>query len=226
MDNEATKAIAITAGKGIDLAKQMGSFIGQFVKGPAEQFFGIWEDKLKYRRWENQISFMQKVQAKLKCLSVSSDRPLPMKVIIPLLEYAAVEDNDELQNQWANLLVNFSNGLSGVSMQLAYVEILKSLSPLEVKILSAVYALPFAEVLHNGVATAGLPERAQALDEDRPHNERELPDPSEMVCLALANLDRLGCVSLRSTMGGGQVFRQLNPTYLGRNFVLACTFPS
>lgn len=222
MNDETIKEIAATAGKGIEASQQMGTFIGRFVSGPMEQISGIWEDKLKYRRWENQLALMIKAQKKLQDLAIAPNRPIPMKAAIPLLEYASVEDDDSLQELWGNLLVNFSNAQSGVSLELAYVEILKSISPLEARILQVVYSLPLEKSMHNRVSTYKLPESAHTFPEKMTEKD-ETPEPAMNICLALANLDRLGCLNLGRTWGGGQSFTHINTTHLGHHFVQACT---
>ena len=48
------------------------------------------------------------------------------------------------------------------------------------------------------------------------------PDPSAEVMLALSNLERVDCLRLGMTWGGGGSFRRINPTLLGKEFVAAC----
>lgn len=221
--DESVKEIAATTGKAIDLAKDMGIFLGRFISGPLEQRMGIWEDKLKYRRWEAQISLISKANKKMEELGIVPNRSLPLKIAIPLLEYASVEETEDLQTLWANLLINYGNNASGVKQELVYIEILKSLSPLEAKILQTVYSLPFKEALHNGVPTKNLPEYATVFPENRSGEDEDISDPLPEIVAALANLDRLGCISITRSMGGGQLFYGLNATMLGRIFVESCT---
>ena len=58
-------------------------------------------------------------------------------------------------------------------------------------------------------------------DED---SKEEPQQPGEEVTFALANLERLGCISLPTTWGGGQIFSIIYPAVLGRKLVEACTF--
>ena len=50
---KAVQEVAITAGKAIDVTQKFGGFISQYIAGTLEQSMGIFEDKLKYMRWEN-----------------------------------------------------------------------------------------------------------------------------------------------------------------------------
>ena len=56
--NETAKAVqevAKTTGKAIDAAQNFGGFFSKYVSGSVEQGMGIFEDKLKYMRWERQV---------------------------------------------------------------------------------------------------------------------------------------------------------------------------
>ncbi|PPA75400.1 hypothetical protein C4E15_14975 [Achromobacter spanius] len=220
---KATKAVADASGKLIDASRDAGGFIARFIAGPLEQGMGIFEDKLKYMRWDRQVRLMKRAQEVIaECGLGDPTRPVPMKVAIPLFQGASLEEDDSLQDRWVNLLVNAGYGESGVEVRRAYVEILGQLDRLEAQILDRVYALPFDRVRHDGVLTCWLPERAEVAT---PEN-RNSPEPSDRVSGALANLQRLGCVSFGLTWGGGENFRIVNSTRLGRDFVVACRQPS
>jgi hypothetical protein len=148
-------------------------------------------------------------------------RAIPMKLAIPLFQAASLEDDDYLQDLWASLLVNAANAASGVDLKRAYIEILEQMTPTEVKILEVIYSLPFDETLHHGVTTADLPDAASVAGDTE---KIEQPSgPSDEVKLALANLDRLGCVTFLKSWGGGELYATVNPNFLGKSFVNACT---
>lgn len=77
--------------------------------------------------------------------------------------------------------------------------------------------LPFEQTQHSGVITSGLPDQVEMATQEN----RQVPEPSDEVCAALANLKRLGCVALGMSRGGGEHFVKVNPTRLGRDFVAA-----
>lgn len=153
---------------------------------------------------------------------------MPIKHAIPLFSAASLEEDDYLQDIWARLLVNFTIDTSSVEATRTYIDILERLSSLEVKIINAVYINDYGSMQHNGVATRELPHKAIVLPEKPDKDTRDALkiEPSEDVKLALANLDRLGVVSVGRSMGGGQLFGSLNPTLLGKAFFEACTLPS
>jgi len=214
MDDIIAKEVASTMGKGIDLVRD----IGRIISAPVEQIMGIWADKLKYRRWENQIALLEKAYRKMSERGLSPSRQIPLKIAIPLLEYASVEDNENLQDMWANLLVNLANVDSKISIEISYVEILKSLSSLDAQIMQTIYGLPIE--INKCVRTDNLPYSADFMDKNNTeHKEQNLSD--DIIC-ALANLNRLGCIHAAITFGGGQSFSCVNQTILGKQFFTAC----
>lgn len=217
---KAAQEIAKTAGKAIDATREAGGFIARFVAGPLEQGMGIFEDRLRYLRWERQLRLMRRSEEVLRELGLSGPtRPVPLKLAIPLLQGASLEEDDQLQDRWVNLLVNAANANSGVEIRRAYIEILEQITPLEAKILDVIYALPFETIRINGVVTQDLPNSTRAVLETE---TEETADPTDDVKLAIGNLARIGCLKYVSTWGGGEYYKRTLPTFLGQAFVNAC----
>lgn len=218
---KAAQEIAKASGKAIDASREAGGFIAKFISGPLEQGMGIFEDKLRYMRWERQVRLMQRASDLLKTLGLDGPtRPVSLKIAIPLLEAASLEDDDELQDRWVRLLVNAGNATSGVEIRRMHISVLEQLSPLEARILDAIYSLSFEEALHTGIVTSDLPDSAHI--ETKEDKEEDRPEPSDEIKLALADLERVGCLRLGMTWGGGGSFTRINPTLLGKSFVDAC----
>ena len=216
---KATQEIAKTTGKAIDAGRELGQFVAKFIKGPLEQGIGIVEDKLKYMRWERQARFMKRADDFLHEIGLEAPtRAVPMKFALPILQAASLEDDDNLQDRWAKLLINAADAESGVDLKRAYIDILEQISPLEAQILDKIYSLP-ERTKHKGLLTKYLPEQVDIITDD-PKLEHKHPIPE--VELALANLARLGCISVGMSWGGGQIFGVVNPTLLGQSFVRAC----
>lgn len=221
MEEEAKAAqeVAKTTGKAIDAAREAGGFIARFVSGPLEQGIGIFEDRLRYMRWERQIRLMQRTQDFLRRVGLSAPtRPVPLKLLIPIMQGASLEENDDLQDRWAALLVNAANANFRSEVRRSYGVILEQLTPLDVQILDVLYSLPFEKCQHEGIVTSELPERARIKEE----KENEFSLPSEEVVISLSNLARLGCLRPGMTWGGGESFGRVNPTIAGKAFVEAC----
>jgi len=222
---KAVQEVAKTAGKAIDVSEKFGMFMARYVGASLTAAIGIFEDKLKYLRWERQVRLMQRAHDFLS--SEGFDQPtraIPLKFAVPLLEAASLEDDDYLQDLWAKLIVNSAIETSGVMINRTFIDILERLSPMEAKILDVVYAIPYDDMHHRGVDTRNLPESAKSFPEKSAKIERV--EPTDEVKLSLANLDRLGCISVSRSMGGGQLFGTLNPTLLGKRFIEACKLQS
>jgi hypothetical protein len=218
-ESEAAKEIAKTTGKAIEAAQAFGGFISRFIGGSAEQAAGMLEDWLRVKRFEKQILLMDKVNKILSERGITlPNREIPLKLLLPIVEQASIEEDDSIHSLWANLLANFGDPTSGVNVEMVYVDILKSISPVEAKIMDSVYSLDFESALHEGILTKDLPYSVIC----RPKELERADLPTSEIILALANLDRLGCLSIKTSMGGGQLFGLANPTLLGKKFVEAC----
>ena len=219
---KAVQEVAKTTGKAIDVSEKVGGFISKFISGPLEQGIGIFEDKLKYMRWERQLRLIQRGNELMQEIGINDPtKAIPMKIAIPLLQAASLEDDDYLQDLWVNLLVNGANENSGVDIKRAFIEMLEQVTSLEAIIIEKIYQLPFSDTQHHGVRTDGLPSIAIAGKEN--DNRDDWQDPPEYIILALANLARIGCISISKSLGGGEIFSAINPTLLGKQFYEACT---
>lgn len=216
---KAVQEVAKTTGKAIDAAREAGGFIAKFVSGPLEQGMGVFEDHLRYMRWERQIRLMQRAQDFLQLNGLSAPtRSVPLKLAIPIMQGASLEENDDLQDRWAALLVNAANASFHSEVRRSYAAILEQLTPLDAHILDVLYSLPFVKSQHDGIVTASLPESACIADE----KEQSFPFPNEEAIMSLSNLARLGCLRPTMTWGGGETFGRVNPTVSGKAFVEAC----
>jgi hypothetical protein len=159
---KAVQEVAKTIGTAIDAARETGGFIARFVSGPLEQGIGIFEDRLRYMRWERQIRLMQRAQDFLRLAGLPvPTRPVPLKLLIPIMQGASLEENDDLQDRWVALLVNAGNAGFRSEVRRSYVAILEQLTPLDAHILDVLYSLPFEKSQHDGIATAELPLQAR-----------------------------------------------------------------
>ena len=59
---KAIQEVAKTTGKAIDASEKFGTFFSRFAQGSLEQCMGIFEDKLKYMRWERQLRLIKRAE--------------------------------------------------------------------------------------------------------------------------------------------------------------------
>jgi hypothetical protein len=219
-ESKAIQEVAKTAGKAIDATREFAEFIACFIKGSLEQGLGIFEDKLKYLRWERQIRLMERAHNFLSKRGMKGPtRAIPMSFAIPLFQAASMEENDYLQDRWAALLVNAADAASDIEIRRSYISILEDLSSLDALILDKIYYAS-TRAGKEDVFTRHLPDEAVV---DDPADNLQ---PSPEVQISLSNLHRLGCL----TSGGGFFgppsgldLRRVQLTALGKAFVEACT---
>lgn len=218
MEEEA-KAItetAKTAGKAIDALTKMGQFIAQYLKGPLAQASGIYQDKLTYIRWERQVRLMDRANEFLHQRGIAEPtRPVPMSILVPILQLGSMEEDNELQDRWAQLLVNAADANSGIVVEPAFIGILQNLSSRDAAILEKTYSVA-VEDESKPLYMYGLP--AEILTE-KPSGE--INPPAE-VHQSLENLKRLGLIQGAMFWGGGTNNQYAFQTFLGRAFMKAC----
>ena len=65
--------------------------------------------------------------------------PVPIKALVPLLQYASLEDDAYLQERWAALLANSAHPEQGAHVQPSFPDILRQLSSPDAKFLDAIH---------------------------------------------------------------------------------------
>lgn len=209
--------------KGLDTSEKLGGFIANLIGGSLEQAMGIWEDKLRYRRWENQLRLMDRAQEELSRRGLyEPTRAIPLQFAVPLLEAAALEEDDYLRKFWASMLANAADASVEFQMRTAFISILEDLTSLDVQILDTVYRAeggwPIASSFYEGFATGFLPGKAAFSDQFE-----KVPKASEEVEIAVGNLIRLGLLTQTESLDGGREHNFVSKTALGRAFHRSCS---
>lgn len=150
-------------------------------------------------------------------------RSIPPNFSLPLLTAAVLEEDDELQDTWARLLVNAGDASTNMELRTAYVEILRGMSSFDALNLSvmAKATLDFrGKVAIPILETWNLPNSAKGLNEAAGAGE----PLSEAVGISINNLNRLGCIaSASSTFGGRPIFAFATVTSMGLALYRACS---
>ena len=227
-EGKAVQEMAKAAGKSVEAARDLGGFIAKFIGGPLEQAVAIWTDKLRYRRWENQIVLAAKAKAFLETRGLKEPtRTIELNLALPLLEEASLADSETMQDRWAALLANAADG-SKPEVRRAYVTILAELTSFDASILEKIFDAdrtyiasddrPYAELW-----THRLPDEAVIpTGKEFEPTDFEPTDLSPDVALALVNLGRLGLTDSAGAFGGMATMHWVSMTELGRQFVAAC----
>jgi hypothetical protein len=217
---KATETAAGATKEGIQASRDLAHFI----RGPAAEVVGMLEDYLKVVRFKRRIRLMDRVRNILAEKGMAGPtRKIPLNIGAPLLEIATLEEDDNLQEVWARLLVNGGDARSGTELRRAFVSVLAEMTSLDVQNLAQI---DIATRLNEGTASPGawtyeLPERA--IQFDQTDGNRYNRDPSPEVATSLSNLSRLGCVMPFGQVGTDAKYRLLMLSPFGRAFIEACT---
>jgi hypothetical protein len=213
----ATEATANASKEAIQASRELG----RFFSGPAREVVGILEDYVKVVRFERRVRLAGRVRKVLIEKGMTGPtRKIPLNIAVPLLENATLEEDDDLLEVWARLLVNGSDAGSGIELRRAFVSVLAEMTSLDVRSLAQIESAAKlnAESGSNGVWTYELPERA--IPYVKPERTR---DPSPEVAISLGNLERLGCIISSNQTPVRTGYELVNLTPFGRALIDACT---
>jgi hypothetical protein len=114
--------------------------------GPAADELGLsFQDSVKVWRVKRQYRLFGKVSGYIKDAGFTPN-PITLKLLLPAVECASLEEDDDLQSVWAALLANAANPEVGNKVQVAFITALKELTFREVKFLNAFFSAIFTEI--------------------------------------------------------------------------------
>jgi Abortive infection alpha len=139
---EIAKAVGKTADFGtqaLQTSEKAGGFIAGVFKEPIEQSMGILCDRIRLARLRRLDEMADEVNEILSRRGMTDTRAVSLKVGVPLLDEAALEEEPELKRLWSNLLANAMDPAFTSEMRVAYTEILRNLSPMDARVLALMY---------------------------------------------------------------------------------------
>lgn len=131
------ESVVISAVVGF-MAARGGSFLDKMTERTADE---IGKDILtSYQRWKaGRVAETDAAAQQLLAAAGLQRMPVPGRILFPLLDYASVEEDDELRAKWAALLANAGSPGPENRILPGYVEILRQLIPVQVKVLDWIY---------------------------------------------------------------------------------------
>jgi hypothetical protein len=178
-------------GKTLDLTKMAGDFIGRIVGPPAEQLGGLLADQIGFWRARNLNRLADKWYKEVDKRRIPPERlrSLPFGDAFRALEAASVEEEDDVQELWANLLANATDTANYAQIKKPYIDILKSIGSAEARLLNLLWN---RSGLHSG-----------QIDEHPPANLKDKNSDSVLWyeyneydrATAIQNLIRLQCIA-------------------------------
>jgi hypothetical protein len=194
------KATEATANASIE-AIQASRELGHFLSGPTRELVAMLEDHLKVVRFERRVRLWHRVRNILTEKGMTGPtRNIPLNIGVPLLEIATLEEDDDLQEVWARLLVNGGDASSGVELRRAFVSVLAEMTSLDVRNLAQI-EIAFSleeEPWRSSVKSPStgpwrfrLSPKSNGFAQLGPDG---LDNTAPELAISLSNLDRLGCI--------------------------------
>jgi Abortive infection alpha len=120
------------------LSQPIQGFLSKIL-GPASSEVGeLIADNIRFIRWKNTLKILEKAQKEIELRGIQP-KQIPLKTLVPILEGASLESDDEnLQAKWSNLL---TSAASGILSRPSYPKILSEIVQTEAKILDYLYTL-------------------------------------------------------------------------------------
>lgn len=179
----------------------IANYVNQYFGGTIEQGMGIIEDKLRFSRWERQLRLFDKANSILKEHGLNAPtRHIPQKFMLPLLEAATLEEDNFLQDKWAQLLANAADDTHEVEIKRNFITILENMTGVEVKIFDDIASNEFCNNEKGHKASVNLSEYPEKFISDDVEDDVLKPLSIELES-SLNNLLRLGLLYNESVGG-------------------------
>ena len=202
---------------GVQLIQSGEKFLEKLVGPYLEERGELWADRVRIKR-QNLLTVAGLASQQIGDRSL---HPVPGRVLFPTLEAAANEEDPTLQAMWASLLAHAVTEPDSVLP--AFPNILRDLSPFEVKMLNSMCTLE-----HGEGPTRSLKTESVSL-EQMTANFNSTPDQILPLC---ANLYRLGLIMMTYNPGSlpqaaiEARFIHITIAPFGDAFIMACTSKS
>jgi hypothetical protein len=126
-------------GASLDVAKEEAKGFLKLLLGPSIDAYGQnFALGPRERMFNNIVEVLARAKKTMKAAGISP-REVPLKIIHPLLEGAAVEEEPDLQEMWANLLANAADPETNSHISVSFISILKELSPNDARFLHELF---------------------------------------------------------------------------------------
>lgn len=223
-NDEFKSELARTFGK--EIVDTVFFFITDILRPPAKELGGLFADKVRGWRLDNQFKIIRKAIEFQKETGIKKQQ-IPIKLVAELIENCSWEEDEDIQMKWSALLSNATTENENTDIYLSYVEILRQLSPAHVKLLDYMYSeeeLPARRALrsspnyHNFHNSYTLQKKLQLSNDDY-----------HMLVDGLVRLNLVNPTILykenRSKIEIERSYKEISLTYFGTNFVKKCRFP-
>jgi len=122
------------ASEGLEVAK---GFLQKLINPSIEEIGLLVADNIRLWRYKNQLRIIHKAETYIRENNIEI-KQIPVKILIPLLEGASLEEDNSLRDRWAALLVNYADSSNDMSTTI-FPDILIQLSPKDAIMLDFMY---------------------------------------------------------------------------------------
>lgn len=119
-----------TIEKGLELAQD---FLGKLIFPTLEEVGLLAADNVKVWRFKNQVRLLNNVEKYVTEKNIPTKK-VPLKILLPLLENASLEEEPLLNEMWENLLINYIDSSKTLS-SVVFPRILSELASTEIILL-------------------------------------------------------------------------------------------
>lgn len=128
----------------LNLPKQLlekGEALLKTLFGPSfEELGGMIADEVRLRRYNNQVKIFTKAKENLAKNNIDPKK-VSFKILAPLIEYSALEEDENLQTRWANLISHVLAGGKDSIFQQNCISILNKITSEEAKLLDTLHSI-------------------------------------------------------------------------------------
>ncbi len=178
-ESKTMREIAKTVRKALEVSEKFGKFLSSIFGEGFKDLGDTFSDWTKYFRYRNLLKLQDKVFSIHKKRNIEGKTvPIPPRYALPLLESATLEDDDNLQDKWAGLIVNSTDPQKSFQIQKIFIHILTNIEPLDAAILDLLFTYD-----KNDQLKLNSEKISEILKQDR-----------QYINISLSNLFRLGCI--------------------------------
>lgn len=203
--------------KGLELTEEAGRFIGKVVGPAAEAVGGILGDQCRYWRTTNVNRLAAKMAANAaeRQIDLEVAKALPFGDAVRVLDAATMEDDENVLNLWAKLLVGAMDPSGNIVIKKPYIDLLRSFGAPEAVLMEFMWRcysrLEKARMIEMREVEAELLQTREAGWGKFPRSDQQT---------AIQNLVRLRCVAYRPRAPKNvKLFRQVRDSLTVRTEV-------
>jgi len=138
---KAVQSVAKFGEKSLETSEKVGGFFAKVFKEPVAEVSGMITDKLRFVRWQRLVKMSDDVNAILEGRGVLDARAVPPKLALPIFEEGSLEEDENLQKLWSQLLANAMDPNFNGELRYGFVDIIKNITGTEVAILNCFYKI-------------------------------------------------------------------------------------